>query len=222
MKVKNDGLLVVVSGPSGAGKGTVIKKYMENKVNTSLSISMTTRKPRPGEVDGVDYFFVTKEQFEKEIKDGNLLEYASYNDNYYGTPKKYVESKISSGKDIILEIEIQGAMKIKESNEKAIFVFIMPPSLKELLKRLVNRKTETLDKVLSRFITAYKEINEAHKYNYIIINDSVEQAAIKLDSIINAEKCRIDRIEDFDLGTAEEIIHETLIDDGETLIVNEK
>ena len=212
IKTKNKGNLVVISAPSGAGKGTVIKKLMEINNNIWLSISMTSRNIRPGDVPDESYFFVTKEEFEERINNGVFLEYAVYNGNYYGTPKDKIVEKLNEGKDVILEIEIQGALKVKELVPDAIFVFILPPSMKELKRRLVNRGTESKEKVLERFTTAYKEINEVTKYNYVVINDEVEVAANKVNAILLSERCRVDRIEEVYLNNMEEEIHELLVD----------
>ena len=212
IKTKNKGNLVVISAPSGAGKGTVIKKLMEINSNIWLSISMTSRNIRPGDVPDESYFFVTKEEFEERINNGVFLEYAVYNGNYYGTPKDKIVEKLNEGKDVILEIEIQGALKVKELVPDAIFVFILPPSMKELKRRLVNRGTESKEKVLERFTTAYKEINEVTKYNYVVINDEVEVAANKVKAILLSERCRVDRIEEVYLNNMEEEIHELLVD----------
>ena len=211
VKRKKNGTLIVLSGPSGAGKGTICNELLKQVDTLSLSISMTTRSPRGNEADGKDYYFVTKEQFEEDIKKGNFLEYAKvYNDNYYGTPKKIVEESLASGKDIILEIDIQGALEVKEKMKEGIFIFIMPPSMRELKDRLVKRNTESKDKIIERFKNAYKEINEVTKYNYIVINDEVQNAVDKVKAIILAEKCRVDRIEDFELNNEEELLHELL------------
>ncbi len=211
VKRKKTGTLIVLSGPSGAGKGTICNELLKQVDTLNLSISMTTRSPRGNEADGKDYYFVTKEQFEEDIKKGNFLEYAKvYNDNYYGTPKKIVEESLASGKDIILEIDIQGALEVKEKMEEGIFIFIMPPSMRELKDRLVKRNTESKDKIIERFKNAYKEINEVTKYNYIVINDEVQNAVDKVKAIILAEKCRVDRIEDFELNNEEELLHELL------------
>ena len=141
------------------------------------------------------------------------MEYAEYNGNYYGTPKEYIENRLSSGIDVLLEIEVQGALKVKELVPEAIFIFIMPPSMKELRERLVGRGTEDIDAILGRFKRAYKEINEVTKYNYVITNDKIEEAVLKMQSIIISEKCRVDRIEEVYLGNEEEEIHELLRDD---------
>ena len=211
VKRKKTGTLIVLSGPSGAGKGTICNELLKQVDTLSLSISMTTRSPRGNEADGKDYYFVTKEQFEEDIKKGNFLEYAKvHGDNYYGTPKKKVEESLAGGKDIILEIDIQGALEVKEKMEEGIFIFIMPPSMRELKDRLVKRNTESKDKIIERFKNAYKEINEVTKYNYIVINDEIQNAVDKVKAIILAEKCRVDRIEDFELNNEEELLHELL------------
>lgn len=212
IKTNNKGLLIVVSGPSGAGKDTICQKLIKENSNIWMSVSMTTRKPRPLEKDGVDYFFVSSEEFENKINDNTFLEYASYNDNYYGTPKDKVEEKLNEGKDVILVIDINGAINIKKIIPSALFIFIMPPDMETLKNRLIGRKTESKDKVVKRFITAYNEINNYKKYNYVVVNDKVEDAVNKVKSIIQSEKCRVDRIEDIYLGNKEELIHEILID----------
>ena len=212
IKTNNKGLLIVVSGPSGAGKDTICQKLIKENSNIWMSVSMTTRKPRPLEKDGVDYFFVSSEEFENKINDNTFLEYASYNDNYYGTPKDKVEEKLNEGKDVILVIDINGAINIKKIILSALFIFIMPPDMETLKNRLIGRKTESKDKVVKRFITAYNEVNNYKKYNYVVVNDKVEDAVNKVKSIIQSEKCRVDRIEDIYLGNKEELIHEILID----------
>ena len=212
IKTNNKGLLIVVSGPSGAGKDTICQKLIKENSNIWMSVSMTTRKPRPLEKDGVDYFFVSSEEFENKINDNTFLEYASYNDNYYGTPKDKVEEKLNEGKDVILVIDINGAINIKKIIPSALFIFIMPPDMETLKNRLIGRKTESKDKVVKRFITAYNEVNNYKKYNYVVVNDKVEDAVNKVKSIIQSEKCRVDRIEDIYLRNKEELIHEILID----------
>lgn len=212
IKTNNKGLLIVVSGPSGAGKDTICQKLIKENSNIWMSVSMTTRKPRPLEKDGVDYFFVSSEEFENKINDNTFLEYASYNDNYYGTPKDKVEEKLNEGKDVILVIDINGAINIKKIIPSGLFIFIMPPDMETLKNRLIGRKTESKDKIVKRFITAYNEVNNYKKYNYVVVNDKVEDAVNKVKSIIQSEKCRVDRIEDIYLGNKEELIHEILID----------
>lgn len=212
IKTNNKGLLIVVSGPSGAGKDTICQKLIKENSNIWMSVSMTTRKPRPLEKEGVDYFFVSSEEFENKINDNTFLEYAFYNDNYYGTPKDKVEEKLNEGKDVILVIDINGTINIKKIIPSALFIFIMPPDMETLKNRLIGRKTESKDKVVQRFITAYNEVNNYKKYNYVVVNDKVEDAVNKVKSIIQSEKCRVDRIEDIYLGNKEELIHEILID----------
>ena len=214
IKNKKNGQIIVISAPSGCGKGSIISALLENNSETRwLSVSATSRLPRPNDIQGTTYDFITKEEFEQRIKDDYFLEYAHYAGNYYGTPKKHIKEKIENGIDVILEIEIEGASNIKKLIPEAIFIFIMPPSLKELIKRLKNRKTETKEKLLERFHTAYQEINEVSKYNYVVVNDNLEDAINKVESILSAEKCRVDRIEEVFLDTKEEEIHEILMDE---------
>lgn len=214
IREKSKGLLIVVSGPSGAGKDTICNKVVEDMKDTKISVSMTSRAPRGKEVEGVDYYFVSKEEFEERIKNDEFLEYAVvHNNQYYGTPKTKLEEDINKGKNVILVIDIQGALKVKEIVKEALFIFIMPPSMEELKNRLIKRNTETKDKILERFKTAYNEINEFTKYNYVVVNDRIEKAVEKVKSIITAEKCRVDRIEEIYLNTKEEFIHEGLIDE---------
>lgn len=214
IREKSKGLLIVVSGPSGAGKDTIVNRVVEDMKDTKISVSMTSRAPRGKEVEGVDYYFVTKEEFEERIKNDEFLEYAVvHNNQYYGTPKTKLEEDINKGKNVILVIDIQGALKVKEIIKEALFIFIMPPSMEELKERLIKRNTETKDKILERFKTAYNEINEFTKYNYVVVNDRVDKAVDKVKSIITAEKCRVDRIEEIYLNTKEEFIHEGLIDE---------
>ncbi len=213
IKQKKQGQLIVVSGPSGSGKDTIIGQVLEHDKNVWLSVSATSRKPRKGEKEGVNYFYLTREQFEERIQDNYFLEYAEYAGNYYGTPKEKILEKLDKGLDVVLVIEIQGARKIKELMPEALFIFIMPPSEKELLKRLANRKTEDTDKIIERFNEAYKEMNEVTKYNYVVVNDKLEDAVEKVESIIKAEKCRVDRIEEVLVANKEEIIHEFLMNE---------
>ena len=212
IKTRNKGNLIVISGPSGAGKGTVIKRLREINKNIWLSISMTSRAVRSNDVPGETYFFVSREEFEERIKNNVFLEYAMYNGNYYGTPRDKIAEKLNEGIDVILEIEIQGALKVKELIPEAIFIFILPPSMGELKRRLVNRGTDSIDKILDRFSTAYKEINEVTKYNYVVINDDIEIAVNKVNAILLSERCRVDRIEEVYLNNMEEEIHELLVD----------
>ena len=212
IKSKQQGLLIVISAPSGAGKGTIINKMLEKNNNLWLSVSETSRPMRANDIDGITYHFCTKEEFEEKIKDDYFLEYALYANNYYGTPKKYIQEHLSKGQDVILEIEIQGAIQIKKLIPEALFIFIMPPSLNELKKRLVGRGTDTKEKILERFKIAYQEMNDVTKYNYVVVNDEIDVAPDKILSIIKAERCRVDRIEDVFLNTEEEYMHEMLVD----------
>lgn len=212
LKVDGNGLLIVVSGPSGAGKDTICNKVIEDSDNIWLSVSMTSRNPRGNEKEGKNYFFVTKEEFEQKIKDGKLLEYTNYNGNYYGTPKDKLEDYLNRGIDVILVLDINGAINIKKLVPSALFIFIMPPDMETLKKRLIARKTESKEKVIARFTEAYKEINSYNKYNYVVVNDKIENAVSKVKAIIQAEKCRVERIEEIKLDNKEELIHEILID----------
>ena len=208
---KKQGMLIVLSGPSGCGKGTVIREFLKKNPNTWLSVSCTSRAKREGDIEGVSYFFLEKEEFEQKIKEGAFLEYAEYAGNYYGTPKAPIKEKLDQGIDVLLEIEIQGALKIKELLPETVFIFIMPPSMKELKKRLEGRNTESKEKIDKRFQRAYLEINEVSKYNYVIVNDEVDIAAQKMSAILTAERLRVDCIEEVFLDTVEEDIHEELI-----------
>lgn len=185
----NKGMLIVVSGPSGCGKGTVLAEILKSD-RIFYSVSATTRSPRPGETDGVNYYFLTKEKFEKLIGEDGMLEYASYCGNYYGTPKKPVEDMLEQGKHVILEIEVQGAMKVMEKCPEAVFVFILPPSLKELERRLKKRGTEAEDVIKKRLSEAAREIKQAYKYNYAVINGELEKAVGDLKAIIRAEELK--------------------------------
>ena len=187
------GVLAVVSGFSGAGKGTVMKKLLESFDDYALSVSVTTRKPRPGEVDGKDYFFRTKEEVEEMIAQDQLLEYARYVDNYYGTPRSYVEEKLSEGKNVILEIEIQGAMKIKEKIPEAVLIFVTPPSVDELRRRLEGRGTETQEVIESRLSRAAEEAEGMEDYDYLLVNDDLEECVNELHRIISSERCKTQR-----------------------------
>ena len=214
IKRKNTGQLIIISAPSGAGKGSVISGLLErDKKNLWLSVSTTSRQPRSNDIPGVTYNFVSKEEFEKLIEEDYFLEHTNYVGNYYGTPKQAIKEKLDQGIDVILEIEIEGAMNIKKLVPEALFIFIMPPSLKTLVTRLKNRKTDSKDKIIERFHTAYKEINEVTKYNYVVVNDELDDAIDKVESILKAEKCRVDRIEEVYLDTKEEEIHELLMDE---------
>ena len=188
LEMKDKGLLLVISGFSGAGKGTVVKRLLEQHNDYALSISATTRSPREGEQDGREYFFKSKEEFEKMIEASELIEYARYVDNYYGTPKAYVEEQLKEGKNVILEIEIQGALNIKGMFPDAVLLFIMPPSAKELERRLVGRGTEDEATIRARLSRASEEAQGVENYNYIVINDDVDACVETIDSIVKSEK----------------------------------
>ncbi len=188
----NKGLLIVVSGPSGCGKGTILAEVLKQG-NFFYSVSATTRQPRQGEIDGINYHFISKDKFEELIENGGMLEYASYCDNYYGTPKQKVDEMLDAGKDVILEIEVKGAMKIMEKCPEALFIFILPPSIKELRRRLVKRGTEAVEIVEKRISQAEGEIKNADKYDYAMVNGDLEEAISDLLSIIKAEKLKINK-----------------------------
>lgn len=186
------GLLIVVSAPSGCGKGTLLAEVLKND-NFYYSVSATTRAPREGEVNGVNYHFTSKEDFEKLIASGGVLEYAQYCGNYYGTPRKAVEDKLAEGRDVILEIEVQGAMKIKQSCPEAVFVFILPPSVETLKERLEKRGTETADVIAKRVAEARGEIEKAYNYDYVIVNDDLDTAVSQFIEAVEAEKLTVKR-----------------------------
>jgi guanylate kinase len=205
------GLLIVISGPSGAGKGTICKALLK-KQDLWLSVSATTRQPRTGEVDGKSYFFLAMDEFKNRIEQDGFLEYAEVYGNYYGTPKASVNEKIDNGEDVILEIDIQGALKVKENYPDGVFIFILPPSMDELKKRIIGRGSETPESLMRRFKSAYKELNYVSKYNYAVINDKVDAAVSKIQGIIVAEKCRVDRIKENIIDSKEGIVHEQFYD----------
>lgn len=189
------GMLIVLSGPSGVGKGTVRKALFEEPdVDFEYSTSMTTRKPRPGEKNGIDYYFVSKEQFEENIQNGEMLEYAKYVDNYYGTPLKYVNETLESGKDVFLEIEVNGAMQVRANVPDAVFVFLTPPDLMELKHRLVGRGTDKMDVINKRIKKAVNEISMMRNYDYAVLNDEVPLAVDRIKSIIRSERLKVARV----------------------------
>lgn len=188
-----EGLLVVVSGPSGCGKGTICKELSKRNKDISISISATTRKPRKGEVDGENYFFLTEEKFKSMINKNEFLEYAHVHGNFYGTPKKFVLEKIEKGEDVFLEIDVQGALQIREIYPEGVFIFILPPSMEELKNRIIKRGTESESDIKRRYNNAFKEIKYIKKYDYLVVNDKVIKAVKKIESIILAEKCSISR-----------------------------
>ena len=194
MNQSREGLLLVVSGPAGVGKGTLDKALLERHQDMKLSVSATTRAPRPGEIDGVHYFFKTEEEFKTMIERNEFLEYMHvFQTNYYGTPRSFVEEQLSRGIDVILEIDVQGAMKVKKAFPNAVMIFIAPPSMAELKSRLIGRNTETLEQIEKRFATAEKEIAMLPEYEYVVTNDVVEMAVNRMESIITAEKCKVSR-----------------------------
>ncbi|GGG21306.1 guanylate kinase [Lysinibacillus alkalisoli] len=193
---KQRGLLIVLSGPSGVGKGTVRKElFTQPNTNYEYSISMTTRAPREGEVDGIDYFFKTKEEFEGLIHAGGLLEHAEFVGNYYGTPLAYVNETLDAGRDVFLEIEVQGAAQIRAKAPDALFIFLAPPSLTALQNRLEGRGTEPADVIAKRVATASQELEMMSLYDYVVENDEVQHACDKINAIIKAEHCRRERVE---------------------------
>ena len=192
----NRGNLIVISGPSGAGKSTVVAKAMESRNDICFSTSVTTRQPRPGEVDGKDYFFIDQARFDEMVENNELLEHAVYVSNSYGTPRKYVEEQLAKGMNVILDIEIQGATQVHRNVPEAVTVFIIPPSVEELRRRLTNRGTETEATIEARLERARQECREADFYDYIIINDDIETAGKELSAIISTELCRFDRRRD--------------------------
>ena len=193
----NKGVLAVVSGFSGAGKGTLMKALLEQYDNYALSISATTRSPRPGEEDGRDYFFVSRERFEEMIEAGQLIEYAQYVKNYYGTPREYVSRQLALGKDVILEIEIQGALKVKEAFPDTLLLFVTPPSAEELKSRLLGRGTEEEAVVASRLSRAWQEAQGVEAYDYLVVNDQLEECVQKVHAIIQNEHARMARNQSF-------------------------
>lgn len=190
------GNLVIISGFSGAGKGTVVKGLMARYNCYALSVSATTRAPREGEVNGREYFFKTREEFEKMIRQDALYEYAQYVSNYYGTPKAYVQEQLDAGKDVILEIEVQGALKVKEKNPKALLLFVTPPSAEELKKRLQGRGTETEEVINERMRRAADESELMDRYEYLVINDQLEKCVEEVHQLIQRERFRMDQNQD--------------------------
>ncbi len=197
MKMRRKGILIVVSGFSGVGKGTLMKQLVHSYDNYALSVSMTTRQPRPGESDGKEYFFVSREVFEKTIAENGLIEYANYCGNYYGTPKEYVEKQLEKGKDVILEIEIQGALKVREQFPTALLLFVMPPSAQELKKRLEGRGTETEEVIDKRLKRATEEAEGIENYDFIVINDKLEECVKEMHGLILAAHETPDRNQEF-------------------------
>jgi len=191
---ESKGILVVLSGPSGVGKGTVCAALRNSGADIVYSVSATTRAPRVGEIDGVNYFFKTREQFEQMIKNGELLEWAEYVGNYYGTPKAFVDRMLAAGKDVILEIEVQGAMQVKEKYPDGVFIFLLPPSFEELRNRIIGRGTESAEAIAKRLQTAQEELSYLQYYDYAITNDEVDLACQRIQAILLAERCKRERV----------------------------
>lgn len=191
------GLLIILSGPSGVGKGTVRAAiFKNNEYNYVYSVSATTRKSRPGEVDGVDYHFVSREQFETYIQEDALLEYAEYVGNYYGTPIQKIEENLAAGKDVFLEIEVQGALKVRQRMPEGVFIFLAPPNLEELESRITGRGTDDAAVIMERMQMAKEEIDLMQHYDYVVVNDTVDHAVAKVNAIIQSEHLKVDRVVD--------------------------
>ena len=213
IRQKKNGELIIISGTTCAGKGTIINKLLENNKNLALSISYTTRAPREGEIDGVDYKFISRKEFEEKIKNREFLEYAKVRyGEYFGTPKKEVDKLLKHGKDVLLEIDVQGAKQIKEMYPSTVLIFVVAPTMEEVKRRIIKRGKETNEQIVERFKTAYKELNEIPNYNYIVVNDNIYEAVNKIEAILTSIKCRVDRIEELSMENEEEIIHELLAD----------
>ncbi|MBP2652924.1 MAG: gmk 2 [Firmicutes bacterium] len=187
------GILIVLSGPSGTGKGTICKELLQNYSNINYSISTTTRSPRAGEVNGVNYWFIAQEEFQSMVKNDELLEWAEVYGNYYGTPRRYVADLLDSGKDVVLEIDTQGAMQVKAKFPQGVFIYIVPPSIDELANRIYKRGSDSPEAIEKRLGCVRNELTCAYRYNYIVVNDQIAEATAKISAIINAEKCRVDR-----------------------------
>lgn len=193
--LEQKGILFILSGPAGVGKGTVRQRLFEQETHLKYSVSATTRNKRPGEQHGVDYFYITKDEFQQMINRNELLEYAQYVDNYYGTPREYVMEELNKGNDVFLEIEVQGALQVKENFPEGVFIFLFPPSLEELKNRIVNRGTETEEVITQRLQEARKEIELMREYDYIVVNDDLDRAVDKVKAIVKSEHCKRSRVE---------------------------
>lgn len=197
------GLLIVVSGASGTGKGTVCKKILADLPGVAYSISATTRAPRPGEVDGREYYFISRDEFKAWIDDGKFLEFAEVYGNFYGTPLNKIEERLKRGEDILLEIDVQGALNVKRKMPEGVYIFLLPPSLEELKRRIEGRGTETPESLNRRLANAAAEIKIGLEYDYVVVNDSVDNAVAQIKSILAAERCKVERNRDkFDLEGA--------------------
>ena len=213
IKTKKTGELIIISGTTCAGKDTVVKELLNINQNITKSTSYTSRPIRPGEINGKNYYFVTPEEFENKIANDDFLEYAKVQyGSYYGTPKKEVIEILKSGKDVILVIDVQGAKIIKEKFPETLLIFILAPSMQEIKKRLLTRSTETKEQIIERFKLAYQEVNEISNYNYVVINDDLNDCVNKVNSIIISNKLRVDRIEELSVENQEEFMHELLMD----------
>ncbi|MCI9626084.1 MAG: guanylate kinase [Clostridia bacterium] len=191
--MKNRGLLLVVSGPAGAGKGTICGTFMQRHPQVHLSVSATTRAPRAMEQEGIHYYFLQQQQFEQMIAQDAFIEWANFCGNYYGTPRAKVEEKLAAGQDVLLEIEVQGAMQVKKKFPEAVLIFILPPSMEELRSRIIGRGTETMEVIDRRMARAAEEVELAQQYDYFILNDTVEEATDRFESIVQAEKIKVSR-----------------------------
>jgi guanylate kinase len=189
----DNGLLIILSGPSGAGKGTVCDALMKHKTDLILSVSCTTRECRPGEFEGVDYYYKSKEEFDDLIKQGEFLEYASVYNNYYGTPRSFVLDKLSQGRDVLLEIDVQGALNVKKTFPEGVYLFLVPPSLQELEQRIRGRATETEEQIRMRLSKATSEMGKMGEYDYVIVNDRIDRVVRSIECIIEAEKRKVSR-----------------------------
>lgn len=199
------GLLLVVSGPSGAGKSTVCKRLRSEMPGIALSVSVTTRPPRNQEQEGVNYFFRTEEQFRSMLENDELLEHAHVYGRNYGTPASYVFARMDEGRDVLLEIEMQGALQVKKRFPEGVFIFVVPPSMNELKARITKRGSETPESLLRRFRSAYEELGYLDEYHYLVLNEDVDSAVLRIKAIINAEKCRVSRNEDLKKALLEEV-----------------
>lgn len=197
MKMNSKGRAVIISGPSGSGKGTTVKALLEERPELKLSISATTRLPRPGEENGVNYFFVTREEFQKKIENGDMLEYAEFCENVYGTPREYIEQCVSNGEDVILEIEVQGGMQVMAKMPDAISIFLIPPNRQSLEKRLRGRGTETEEVIRERLAQSYEELKYSEKYDYVVVCGEMSKCVSDILNIIDSEKLKSELMQDY-------------------------